>query len=129
MSKVESPKASAHTNTFEQDAKADVGPWALEPVRAIQPTVKELFVLSWFERLAFRLVRQMNQGGWKRFWTWCQKTLGAGWIHLSTYNIMNVYGLEHIEAASRERPILLVANHRSFLTCMPSRPCSFDKRN
>lgn len=56
----------------------------------------------------------MNRGVWKRFWTWCQSTLGAGWIHLSTYNIMNVYGLEHVEAASRERPLLLVANHRSF---------------
>ena len=114
MSKVESSKSSAHTKTFEQGAKADVGPWALDSVRAVQPTVEELSVLSSFERLAFRLVRQMNQGGWKRFWTWCQKTMGAGWIHLSTYNIMNVYGLEHIEAASRERPILLVANHRSF---------------
>ena len=40
--------------------------------------------------------------------------MGAGWIHLSTYNIMNVYGLEHVEAASRDRPLLLVANHRSF---------------
>ena len=40
--------------------------------------------------------------------------MGAGWIHLSTYNIMNVYGLEHVEAAARERPLLLVANHRSF---------------
>jgi 1-acyl-sn-glycerol-3-phosphate acyltransferase len=56
----------------------------------------------------------MNQGNWKRFWTSCQKTLGAGWIHLSTYNLMKVYGLEHIENASRDRPILLVANHRSF---------------
>lgn len=27
---------------------------------------------------------------------------------------MNVYGLEHIEAVSHDRPILLVANHRSF---------------
>ena len=27
---------------------------------------------------------------------------------------MRIYGLEHIEAASRDRPILLVANHRSF---------------
>ena len=67
-----------------------------------------------FERFAFRLVGRMNRGAWKRFWTWCQSTLGAGWIHLSTYNIMNVYGLEHVEAASRERPLLLVANHRSF---------------
>jgi 1-acyl-sn-glycerol-3-phosphate acyltransferase len=82
--------------------------------QSLQPTHDELAVLSWFERFAFRLVRRMNQGRWKRVWTWCQKTLGAGWIHLSTYNLMKVYGLENVEAASRDRPILLVANHRSF---------------
>ena len=76
--------------------------------------MSEFDALSWFERFAFRFVRRMNQGAWKRFWTWCQSTFGAGWIHLSTYNIMNVYGLEHVEAASHERPLLLVANHRSF---------------
>lgn len=86
----------------------------IAPAVSLEPTADELAVLTWFERLAFRLVRRMNKGGWKRFWTWCQKTLGAGWIHLSTYNIMNVYGLENVEAASRERPLLLVANHRSF---------------
>jgi 1-acyl-sn-glycerol-3-phosphate acyltransferase len=80
----------------------------------IEPTVAEAAVLSWFEIFAFRMVRRMNQGRWKRLWTWCQKTFGAGWIHLSTYNIMNVEGLNHLESASRERPILLVANHRSF---------------
>jgi len=80
----------------------------------LNPTAQELTVLSPFERLAFRFVRRMNQGGWKRFWTWCQRVFGAGWIHLSTYNIMNVYGLENVEAAAHERPILLVANHRSF---------------
>lgn len=81
---------------------------------SLQPTSEELEVLSPFERFAFRLTQRMNRGGWKRFWTFCQRTLGAGWIYLSTYNIMNVYGLEHIESASHERPILLVANHRSF---------------
>jgi 1-acyl-sn-glycerol-3-phosphate acyltransferase len=80
----------------------------------LEPTVEELAVLSPFERTAFRLARRMNRGGWKRFWTFCQRTLGAGWIQLSTYNLMRVYGLEHIEAARRERPLLLVANHRSF---------------
>ena len=79
-----------------------------------EPSLDEYAVLSSFERLAFRLVRRMNRGRWKRFWTWCQRIFGAGWIHLSTYNIMNVYGLENVEAASHERPILLVANHRSF---------------
>lgn len=84
------------------------------PLSAFDPTAEEMAVLSPMERFAFRLTRRMNLGRWKRFWTECQRTLGAGWIHLATYNIMHVYGLEHIEAASRERPLLLVANHRSF---------------
>jgi 1-acyl-sn-glycerol-3-phosphate acyltransferase len=78
------------------------------------PTAEELAVLSAFERFAFRLTWRMNRGGWKRFWTLCQRTLGAGWIHVSTYNLMRVSGLEHVEAAERSRPVLLVANHRSF---------------
>jgi 1-acyl-sn-glycerol-3-phosphate acyltransferase len=78
------------------------------------PTDEEISVLSGFERFAFRLCTRMNLGRWKRFWTWCQRVLGAGWIQLATYNLMHVYGLEHIEAASHDRPILLVANHRSF---------------
>src|SRR5438046_5651879 len=56
----------------------------------------------------------MNLGRCKRFWTWCQSFFGAGWIHISTYNLMQVYGLENLELMSRNRPILLVANHRSF---------------
>jgi len=78
------------------------------------PTAEEIAVLSPMERLSFRFVHRMNQGRWKRFWTWCQRVIGAGWIHLATYNLIRVYGLEHIEAVSHERPILLVANHRSF---------------
>ncbi|HEX8499501.1 MAG TPA: lysophospholipid acyltransferase family protein [Pyrinomonadaceae bacterium] len=81
---------------------------------APEPTAEELAVLSPFERFAFRLTWRMNRGAWKRFWTLCQRSLGAGWIHLSTYNLMRVSGLEHVEAAARERPLLLVANHRSF---------------
>ena len=81
---------------------------------ALRPTREELAVLSRFERFAFGLTWRMNRGRWKRFWTLCQRTLGAGWIHLSTYNLMRVNGLEHVEAAARDRPLLLVANHRSF---------------
>jgi 1-acyl-sn-glycerol-3-phosphate acyltransferase len=78
------------------------------------PTPEELAVLSGMERLAFRVAHRMNQGRMKRFWTWCQRYFGATWIHLATYNLMRVYGLEHLEATSHERPLLLVANHRSF---------------
>jgi len=86
----------------------------IQSVNPVAATAEELDALSAFERFSLRLVARMNRGRWKRFWTSCQSTMGAGWIHLSTYNIMNVYGLEHIEAASRDRPIVLVANHRSF---------------
>jgi 1-acyl-sn-glycerol-3-phosphate acyltransferase len=81
---------------------------------AVEATAEELAVLSPFERFAFRLAWRMNRGAWKRFWTFCQRVVGAGWIHLSTYNLMRVGGLEHVEAVSHERPLLLVANHRSF---------------
>jgi len=80
----------------------------------LEPTAEELAVLSPLERFAFLLTRRMNRGAWKRFWTLCQQTLGAGWIQVSTYNLLRVNGLEHVEAVSHERPLLLVANHRSF---------------
>jgi hypothetical protein len=65
---------------------------------ALLPTAEEFAVLSPFERFAFRFTHRMNLGRWKRFWTWCQSVLGAGWIQISTYNLMQVHGLEHVEA-------------------------------
>lgn len=112
MSKVQSPEPKVTAVDHADPGKTDVGHWTLDV--GPDPEPDELAVLNWFERLAFGLVKRMNQGRWKRFWTWCQKFFGAGWIHLATYNLMQVYGLEHVEAASRDRPILLVANHRSF---------------
>jgi 1-acyl-sn-glycerol-3-phosphate acyltransferase len=112
MPKVQSPEPKVTATDHAVPAETDVGRWTLDV--GLIPAPDELAVLNWFERLAFRLVKRMNQGYWKRFWTWCQKVFGAGWIHLATYNLMQVYGLEHVEAASRERPILLAANHRSF---------------
>ncbi|HKS28234.1 MAG TPA: lysophospholipid acyltransferase family protein [Pyrinomonadaceae bacterium] len=78
------------------------------------PTTEELAVLSRTERVVFSLAHRMNCGRWKTFWTMCQRYLGATWIQVSTYNLLRVYGLENFEAASPERPVLLVANHRSF---------------
>jgi 1-acyl-sn-glycerol-3-phosphate acyltransferase len=114
MSNVQSPEPKVSATDHADPDKTDVEPWTLNIGQALEPAADELAVLNWFERFAFRLVKRMNWGGWKRFWTWCQKVFGAGWIHFATYNLMQVYGLEHVEAASRERPILLVANHRSF---------------
>ncbi len=107
-------ESATETETDRAAGGLDVGPGASTVKASIRPLPDELAVLTAFERFAFRFVLRMNQGRWKRFWTWCQKIFGAGWIHLATYNLMKVYGLEHVEAASHERPILLVANHRSF---------------
>lgn len=78
------------------------------------PTKEEISVLSATESIGFRLVRRMNSGVWKTFWTFCQRHIGSLWIYLATYNLMNVFGIENVDATDSERPVLLVANHRSF---------------
>ena len=66
------------------------------------------------ERVGFRLARAMNVGAWKRFWGFWQRYVGSLWIYLATYNLMNVRGLSNFEKTDPERPVVLVANHRSF---------------
>jgi 1-acyl-sn-glycerol-3-phosphate acyltransferase len=82
--------------------------------KSLSPTRDEISVLSNTEKIGFRLTHRMNQGVWKRFWTFCQRHIGSLWIYLATYNLMNVFGLENIEQTDTEKPLLLVANHRSF---------------
>src|ERR1041385_3069287 len=114
MSKIQSPGPPVTSNSEVKAANPDAG-LVIRPAGIFpEPTPQEFAVLTSFERFAFRLVRRMNHGNWKRFWTWCQKTFGAGWIHFATYNLMQVYGLENVHAVSTAQPILLVANHRSF---------------
>lgn len=81
---------------------------------ATMPSNDELAVLGRTERIAVRFVRSMNQPRWKSVWTFFQRHVGSLWIYLATYNLMNVRGIENFAEADRERPILLVANHRSF---------------
>ena len=92
----------------------DFGLRTLDTEKAADPTPEELSVLSRAERFAFFQAHEMNQGRWKNFWTWCQRHIGSRWIQVATYNLMHVYGLEHVEATDASRPLLLVANHRSF---------------
>lgn len=78
------------------------------------PTDEQINALSLTERIGFRLTHRMNLGNWKRFWGFCQRHIGSLWIKIATYNLMNVFGIENVENSSTERPLLLVANHRSF---------------
>jgi 1-acyl-sn-glycerol-3-phosphate acyltransferase len=85
-----------------------------ETERAPVPTREELSVLNATEKIGFRLTHRMNHGAWKRFWTFCQRHIGSLWIKICTYNLMNVFGIENVEKSSVEKPLVLVANHRSF---------------
>jgi len=85
-----------------------------EKSEALVPSNQEISVLTTTEKIGFRLTHRMNQGAVKRFWTFCQKHVGSLWIYLATYNLMNVFGLENIEKTDAGKPLLLVANHRSF---------------
>lgn len=81
---------------------------------SLTPTAEELTVLNFTERIGYKLADRMNRGAWKSLWTFCQRHIGSLWIYLATYNLMNVYGLENVEQTDANKPLLLVANHRSF---------------
>lgn len=80
----------------------------------LAPTARELSVLGPAEKIGFGLTHRMNLGRWKRFWTFCQRHIGSLWIKIATHNLMNVFGIENVGDADTSRPLLLVANHRSF---------------
>ena len=102
------PGMSKNTLESKQESKIT------KKTSALVPTAKEFSVLSTTEKIGFKLMHRMNQGAWKKFWTFCQRHIGSLWIYLATYNLMNVFGLENVEKTSVDKPLLLVANHRSF---------------
>jgi 1-acyl-sn-glycerol-3-phosphate acyltransferase len=87
---------------------------SLKVQNPLLPTKQEMSVLNLTEKIGFKITCRMNKGSWKRFWTFCQRHIGSLWIKICTYNLMNVFGIENIENSSAEKPLLLVANHRSF---------------
>ena len=100
---------------MSDEAALDSGPNTVQPrSNPFSPLPEEIDVLSPTERAGFRLVRLMNTPAWKPFWTFCQRHLGSLWIYLATYNLMNVFGIENFDATQIDKPVVLVANHRSF---------------
>ncbi len=98
-----------HNLTVEEQPKLD-----RSKSNSLAPNEDELRVLNRTERAGFWLTHRMNTGAWKDLMTFFQRHIGSLWIYLATYNLMNVYGIENIEQTDIERPLLLVANHRSF---------------
>jgi hypothetical protein len=87
---------------------------SLELRKPLLPERNEIAVLNTIERTGFWLAHRMNSGAWKRLMTAGQRHLGSLWIYLATYNLMNVFGIENVENALVNGPVLLAANHRSF---------------
>ncbi len=80
----------------------------------LTPAAEELSAITATERVGFSLAHRMNLGTCKRLMTFFQRHIGSLWIYIATYNLMNVFGIENVEQSNPERPLILVANHRSF---------------
>lgn len=70
--------------------------------------------LTPFERATVRLARAANRAPWVRLCAALQRQVGARWIGWCIDRLLHVEGLDHVAGTDRSRPLLLVANHRSF---------------
>lgn len=70
--------------------------------------------LAPFERLAVRVVRAQSRGRPKRMWSVAQRVVGARWIGWLMRGRVRAMGLEPVVALRPDRPVLVVANHRSY---------------
>lgn len=98
----------------EESLEKNIGSTVVKYVEPLVPEPTEIGALDRTERIGFRITHRMNLGVWKRMMTFCQRHIGSLWIYLATYNLMNVFGIENVETTDANRPLVLVANHRSF---------------
>lgn len=71
--------------------------------------------LSRLERWQIRAVRNTLQHGvTDRTLRWCQRNIGARWIHWATGNLHQMHYLERVPSFAPHESFILVANHRSF---------------
>ena len=85
----------------------------MSEVRAT-PETDPFRALNWFERVAFRTMRFVNQGGGSRIaWLW-QRFVCTPVVGQLVTRRLRIHGREHLDALPRDVPILLVANHRTF---------------
>ncbi len=66
-----------------------------------------------FERIAVRLAARMQHSPWQPLWLHCQRGITSRWILWLADPLLEVHGLDHVRATSRDRPLVVVANHRT----------------
>lgn len=81
----------------------------------LRPTPEQLSTLTDFERKAFAIADTINRHlPLKRAAHAFLKTIGAGWVHVCTRNLLRVQGMEHVTTLDPNRGVVVIANHRSF---------------
>jgi 1-acyl-sn-glycerol-3-phosphate acyltransferase len=95
-----------------------LAPNLARPKAATTPGVpsraEALAVLPRFERVVFRIVDRMNRGAWKALWAAIGRQVHARVLHGLVRRRLHVFGIDHVARTDGGRPVLLVANHRSF---------------
>ena len=87
----------------------------MSPASRLPATPQELLkTLAPLERLHYRAAWRFNQEPFKGIAEVLQYTMGAIFIRSVTARRTCVYGMEHVQGATLDRPLLLVANHRSY---------------
>jgi 1-acyl-sn-glycerol-3-phosphate acyltransferase len=84
------------------------------PPAPARPDRDPLAELRPIEALHMRVARRMNGPRWKAFSSFWSKHINARLILSMVSRQLHVEGFEHVRRASLDRPILLVANHRSY---------------
>lgn len=62
-----------------------------------------------------RLAERMNSGSAKKLWSGYQRQVMSRIFWFALHRSLRVHGLHELNAVDRQRPLLLVANHRSLL--------------
>jgi 1-acyl-sn-glycerol-3-phosphate acyltransferase len=70
--------------------------------------------LNRMERIAFKVMRFINQGGGRRAFRIWQRWVITPLVGFFIHRRLRVHGMERLDAVRPEVPILLVSNHRTF---------------
>ena len=81
----------------------------------LKPSPEQLSSLTRFERVAFEIADRVNRHPpLKRAAHAFLRSVGAGWVHHCTKNLLHVDGLENLTSLNPDRGVIVVSNHRSF---------------
>lgn len=80
-----------------------------------RPSAEQLALLGNAERMCFEIADTVHQSpAIQRVMQPFLRTVGSGWVTITTSKLRHVKGLEHVRELNPDRGVLFVSNHRSF---------------